>query len=645
MAIYHMSVKAITRGKAQSVIAHAAYISGKALHDKDGEIKKYGREDRVACSEIFLPPNAPAEYNDPEILWRSVEESEKQVNAKLARSIDIALPKELSPEENIALARKIAKRFADQGMCVQMACHNLNDANPHMHLLVTVRRISKDGKWGGKAQKLYLLRNFTTKKEFYGNASMLKNANANIIEGKFEKVYRYKTDDGKLHKLTPTEAEKMIADGATITRVSRSPVDTKKDLTTWNAKSVLRQWRKDVADEINRALIEKEKITGHEITKVTEKSYKDRGLLEQGYMPTVHEGYGSRQLADDGVDVDKIAYNDAVKSHNDALAKEYSQLQGILQRLLIMIKERTEKLNEYIRKGIRRFEKTLEAVRVIRITGYGDVRVNNDDRSVDGREQQAQRIESQVKQREHQIEQREHQVAKLAGKAETRLGRYEHLMALAEACDVAYAELKAANLACESTQLPTYYQAKPHEILEKDILSVGKKPRIIGRKEWNEQCNIITKKWRDISLLYNLDIDLPDFDTLIVKKEELVTKIQAANKQYNANIKSVNDNRSNALKASQDADARYNSAFNKLAKDDPVLLGCGLQIEPKGYSLRPVHEVKASLPMAEEKIMQERVQVVFGKMRWEDTDEYQATHKHKNIDKSVRREDEYSRER
>ena len=40
-------------------------------------------------SEVMLPANAPAEYQDPKVLWNSVENAEKGASAQLARTYKV----------------------------------------------------------------------------------------------------------------------------------------------------------------------------------------------------------------------------------------------------------------------------------------------------------------------------------------------------------------------------------------------------------------------------------------------------------------------------------------------------------------------------------------------------------------------------
>ena len=119
IAIYHCSIKIISRGKGKSAVAAAAYRSGeKMTNDYDGTTHDFTRKSGVVHKEILLPDNAPREYADRSTLWNAVEQVEKSKNAQLSREIEIALPNELSETECIELARKFAqKTFVDKGMC------------------------------------------------------------------------------------------------------------------------------------------------------------------------------------------------------------------------------------------------------------------------------------------------------------------------------------------------------------------------------------------------------------------------------------------------------------------------------------------------------------------------------------------------
>ena len=156
IAIYHLSIKIISRGKGKSAVAAAAYRSGeKITNEYDGIIHDYTRKSGVEFSEILLPKNAPSEYSNRSVLWNAVEKIEKAKNSQLAREIEIALPKELTREQNISLVHDYVKQqFVSAGMCADICVHDKGDGNPHAHIMLTMRSFEQDRIWGAKAHKI-----------------------------------------------------------------------------------------------------------------------------------------------------------------------------------------------------------------------------------------------------------------------------------------------------------------------------------------------------------------------------------------------------------------------------------------------------------------------------------------------------------
>lgn len=106
MAIYHLCIKIISRGKGKSEVAASAYRRGEKIKNEyDGIVHDFTRKGGIAHTEILLPQNAPQEFSDRGILWNSVEKIEKSKNSQLAREIEVVLPKELDREKQINLVR------------------------------------------------------------------------------------------------------------------------------------------------------------------------------------------------------------------------------------------------------------------------------------------------------------------------------------------------------------------------------------------------------------------------------------------------------------------------------------------------------------------------------------------------------------
>jgi len=133
IAIYHCHIQIISRGKGKSAVAAAAYRNGEKITNQwDGVTHDYTHKGGIIHSEIMLPEHAPPEYKDRSAFWNSVELAEKAVNSQLAREIEIALPVELSKDEQIDLVRTyVQNSFVAAGMCADFSIHDKGDGNPH----------------------------------------------------------------------------------------------------------------------------------------------------------------------------------------------------------------------------------------------------------------------------------------------------------------------------------------------------------------------------------------------------------------------------------------------------------------------------------------------------------------------------------
>lgn len=164
MAIYHASMKILGRqvkqggkvvkGRCNSAVAASSYQGGHKLRDERNErTHDYTRKSGVVFTTILLPDGAPDWMADHERLWNAVEfkedESNRHESAQLARHLEFALPVELTPEENRALALGVGGEFVRRGMVAQVSVHEPDadngQRNPHAHLLLTMREVSAEG--------------------------------------------------------------------------------------------------------------------------------------------------------------------------------------------------------------------------------------------------------------------------------------------------------------------------------------------------------------------------------------------------------------------------------------------------------------------------------------------------------------------
>lgn len=159
MAIFHLSVKTVSRSAGRSATAAAAYRAGcKITDERTGEIHDYTRKGGVESAAVILPDNAPEWARDRAQLWNAAEQAEKRKNSTVAREFEIALPAELSPAEREKLAHDFARELVNRhGMAADVAIHapgkEGDNRNHHAHILLTTRRLGPDG-LGEKTREL-----------------------------------------------------------------------------------------------------------------------------------------------------------------------------------------------------------------------------------------------------------------------------------------------------------------------------------------------------------------------------------------------------------------------------------------------------------------------------------------------------------
>ena len=276
MALFHFHVTQVKRSAGQSVVTSAAYRAGEKLYSEYyGEISDYTHKGGVICTDILLPPQAPAEYQDRATLWNAVERAERGKKAQLAYSFDIALQNELSLDENIALARQfVSEQLVSRGMIADLAIHQPDKKdggipNPHFHILCPIRPIEDSGKWGCKQRCRYRL-----------------DEDGNCIMG----------EDGKpLFDAVPT--------------------------TDWGDPATLEHWREAWAAMVNAKFEEKGLMC-----RVDHRSYERQGI---DLLPTVHEGVAVRQMETKGITTDKGDFNRWIKNARDMLRSIKQKISGL----------------------------------------------------------------------------------------------------------------------------------------------------------------------------------------------------------------------------------------------------------------------------------------------------------------------------
>ena len=289
-------------------------------NDYDGVQHDYTRKQGLVWQQIFLPDMAPAEWSAREVLWNAVEEAEKTKDSRLAREFVVALPVELNQDEWIALLTDfIQANFVAEGMCADVCIHDTDGHNPHAHIMLTVRPLTKVGTWQHKTEKEYLCVRDGEEQGF--TAAEFKLAQS---EG-WEKQYQYKAGKKKVY-MPPSQAEAQGYE-----RISKYPKSTKYGRQNpiserWNSEDQLVLWRAAWADTVNRCL----ERFGHE-ERVDHRSHAERGLDEQ---PTIHEGVVARTLEKKGIISDRCELNRQIKADNALL----QELKSLVKKLMDAVK-------------------------------------------------------------------------------------------------------------------------------------------------------------------------------------------------------------------------------------------------------------------------------------------------------------------
>lgn len=152
-------------------------------------------------SRVFLPAHAPPAWQDRAVLWNSVEEAERTKDSRLAREIIVALPIELTLEQNIRLIEEyVQTQIVDAGMCADVSIHDTDGHNPHAHILLTIRPMKENGTWQSKTEKEYLCFRDGIEKGFTASEFLSAQKDG------WEKQYLYSVDGVKKY-LPPSLAD------------------------------------------------------------------------------------------------------------------------------------------------------------------------------------------------------------------------------------------------------------------------------------------------------------------------------------------------------------------------------------------------------------------------------------------------------
>lgn len=289
-----MQVASRDNGK-RSLIAMAAYRSGERLYSELYQKENYYGHRLVKPDAFILKPDyVPSEFSNREYLWNKMELAETSPNARLCREVNIALPVELSNDDQKELVTKyVQKMFISKGMIADVAIHRDDSNNPHAHIMLTMRKVDEKGQILNKRKRVP------------------------VLDEHGKQVYNEKGQ--------------------------RETVSIRT--TNWDKKELLVEARKEWANVTNKLLRER----GID-EQITEKSHKELGKKE---LPTIHEGVRSRQLEERGIITNQVQHNQMVREHNQSVQK----LNDLEEKKELLIEQEQQPTKQFYKQTFSPMEK------------------------------------------------------------------------------------------------------------------------------------------------------------------------------------------------------------------------------------------------------------------------------------------------
>ena len=146
MAIFHLSIRPISRAKGHSAVAQIAYDTRcKLTDDRTGQEHDWSKHKHDVIEwQIIGLKMTPGE------LGARAEQAERRWDARVGRAMDVALPHELNPKAQWDLLRGFGLQLRDEyGAALCVSLHHPNtkgdQRNAHGHIFMTSRAVDENG--------------------------------------------------------------------------------------------------------------------------------------------------------------------------------------------------------------------------------------------------------------------------------------------------------------------------------------------------------------------------------------------------------------------------------------------------------------------------------------------------------------------
>ena len=313
MAIYHFSVKNISRAQGRSAVACAAYRSGEKLIDeRQGKEQDYTKKTGVEFTKIYAPIGTKTELLDRGQLWNAVEKTERRKDANLAREFEIALPQELNKAEREKLVDELCNKIVERhNVIVDAAIHaphtdsGSDERNYHAHIMFTGRQIDLEtGDFAAKKNRDFNKENSSeTVQKWREDFADMTNAHLMRAGHLFSSV------DHRSYAAQGLDKEATAHEGSAVTKLRRLGIDTEISLSNDAIKqrNAERHNLPKLIDGLEQEIIASERIIAK---------------LEQQQAE-------QRTAAAPRAELDQLEQNyDAIKQRNSELEGQIKQLEA-----------------------------------------------------------------------------------------------------------------------------------------------------------------------------------------------------------------------------------------------------------------------------------------------------------------------------
>ena len=312
MAIYHCTIGNVSRGGGSSSLATYAYISGEKTYDeRRQENFDYSRKERIVETNTILPPTAPPEFADPKTMFNSIEKHLTADNARTAKKFEMALPHELSLDEQKKIVEDfIQANLTAHGYAATYAIHeNQKNPNTHVHILAANRPVNDRGEWS-EGQ---------TKTAFANDRDEKGRAIYNPEKPCYDPKHKEETAQYRIPKIDKNGEQKFRERKGKGKEMLWERVNIEEN--KLDTREFLQELRKNWALEVNKHLAPEHQID--------HRSNKERGIEAE---PQIHEGYAAREMEKRGIESDRCQINREIKEQNE-IKKDLARARQDLENL------------------------------------------------------------------------------------------------------------------------------------------------------------------------------------------------------------------------------------------------------------------------------------------------------------------------